>query len=147
MTKSRTIGNYWLLPLMPQNGFLLNPLDAKLLKLKDGDRVKVISATNTKGVYDFKNGKRKEMIGNIRITHTIRPGVTSFELGFGHWATGSGDIWIDGEKIEGDKRRQAGVHANAAMWSDPSLRNTSCMVDPVGGSVSFYDTKVKFVKV
>jgi hypothetical protein len=32
------------------------------------------------------------------------------------------------------------------MWTDPVLRNT-CMIDPVGGSVSFYDTYVKLVRV
>jgi hypothetical protein len=30
------------------------------------------------------------------------------------------------------------------MWVDPVLGNT-CMLDPVGGSVSFYDTHVRLV--
>ena len=30
------------------------------------------------------------------MTQTIRPGVVSFALGFGHWATGADDITIDG---------------------------------------------------
>ncbi len=147
MTKSRTIGNYWLRPLMQENGFLLNPVDAKRLKLKTGDLVKVVSATNKDGEWDLKGGRKKPMIGKVKVTETIRPGVTSFELGFGHWATGSTDVYVDNQRIKGDRRREAGVHANAAMWTDPSLRNTSCMVDPVGGSVSFYDTKVRLVKV
>lgn len=50
---------------------------------------------------------------------------------------------IDGERIKGDPRRATGVHANAAMWTDPALRNNTCLLDPVGGSVSFYDTKVR----
>jgi hypothetical protein len=33
------------------------------------------------------------------------------------------------------------------MWTDPSLRNNTCLVDPVGGSVSFYDTKVRVERV
>ena len=32
------------------------------------------------------------------------------------------------------------------MWIDPHLKNT-CMIDKVGGSVSFYDTRVKLVPV
>ena len=48
--------------------------------------------------------------------------------------------------VKADPRRQGGVHANAAMWIDPHLRNT-CMLDKVGGSVSFYDTRVKLVRV
>ena len=56
------------------------------------------------------------------------------------------DVTIDGQVIKADRRRTTGVHANAAMWVDPHLRNT-CMIDKVGGSVSFYDTKVNLLKV
>ncbi|WP_243688972.1 hypothetical protein [Geotalea toluenoxydans] len=86
------------------------------------------------------------MVGKVQITETIRPGVVTFTLGHGHWATGASDVTIDGKVIKGDPRRAAGIHANAAMWIDPHLKNT-CMIDKVGGSVSFYDTKVKLVKV
>jgi tetrathionate reductase subunit A len=81
------------------------------------------------------------------VTEAIRPGVVSFALGFGHWATGAADMMIDGETIKGDPRRAAGVHANAVMWTDPSLQNNTCLIDPVGGSVSFYDTKINLIKV
>jgi hypothetical protein len=30
------------------------------------------------------------------------------------------------------------------MWTDPTITNT-CLFDPVGGSVSFYDTVVQLV--
>jgi hypothetical protein len=61
-------------------------------------------------------------------------------MGHGHWSTGA-------ESMAGSSRgTSGGVHANAAMWVDPHLKNT-CMSDKVGGSVSFYDTKVKLVKV
>ncbi|MDZ7763715.1 MAG: molybdopterin-dependent oxidoreductase [Melioribacteraceae bacterium] len=146
-TKSRTIGAYWLQPIMPENGIMINPRDAKKLGVEKDDLVRVTSATNTKGIWDFKNGKTKDIIGKVIPTETMRPGVISFVLGFGHWATGSEDVNIDGETIEGDPRRAKGVHANAAMWTDSSLRNNTCMIDPVGGSVSFYDTKVKLEKV
>jgi anaerobic selenocysteine-containing dehydrogenase len=132
---------------MPENGILVNPKDAKRLGLRKDDLVKVISATNKEGQWDFKNGKAKDIIGKVIPTETMRPGVVSFVLGFGHWATGSEDFVVDGETIKGDSRRAKGLHANAAMWTDPSLRNNTCMIDPVGGSVSFYDTKVKLVKV
>lgn len=146
-TKSRTVANYWLHPLMPENGVLMNTLDAKRLRLKQGDRIKIVSATNTNGIWDLKNGQIQRMEGTVMVTETIRPGVVSFALGFGHWATGSRDIWVDGEVISGDPRRANGIHANAAMWTDPSLRNNTCLLDPVGGSVSFYDTWVKIVPI
>ena len=105
-----------------------------------------MSATNKEGVWDLKNGTIKPMIGKVQLTETIMPGVVTFTLGHGHWATGAADVTIDGKVLKGDPRRATGVHANAAMWVDPYLKNT-CMLDPVGGSVSFYDTKVKLVKV
>lgn len=144
--KSRTIADPWLTPLMPENAVLVNPVDAKRLGLKDGDLVKVVSSTNPSGEWDLGAGNKKPMIGKVVFTQTMRPGVTSFALGFGHWATGAADTTIDGLLIKGETRRAAGIHANAAMWIDPALKNT-CMVDPVGGSVSFYDTYVKLVSV
>lgn len=55
----------------------------------------------------------------------LPPGVVSFALGWGHWATGAEDILVDGEVIKGDKRRSTGVHANAAMWIDRSMGNNA----------------------
>jgi anaerobic selenocysteine-containing dehydrogenase len=132
---------------MQENGIVISSHDAERLGLKTGDLVKVVSATNLEGIWDLKNGKKKTMTGKILTTEGIRPGVISFALGFGHWATGAADFQIDGKKIKGDASRAKGIHANAAMWTDSSLRNNTCLIDPVGGSVSFYDTKVKLVKV
>lgn len=47
--KSRTISNYWLRPLLPENAVLINPRDAHRLGLADGDAVRVVSATNPPG--------------------------------------------------------------------------------------------------
>jgi tetrathionate reductase subunit A len=144
--KSRTIADPWLTPLMPENGILVNPEDARRLGLKNGDLVKVVSATNPQGEWDLGAGNKKPMAGRVVLTQTMRPGVTSFALGFGHWATGAGAFTIDGHVIQSETRRAAGIHANAAMWVDPALKNT-CMLDPVGGSVSFYDTMVRLIPV
>jgi anaerobic selenocysteine-containing dehydrogenase len=146
MTKTRTITNQYLSEIMPENEIIVNTVDAKRLGLKEGQKVKVVSATNTEGVWDLKNGTKKPMVGKVRVTETIRPGIVTFTLGHGLWATGGDDMIIDKKLVKGDPRRRAGVHANAAMWIDPYLKNT-CMIDKVGGSVSFYDTKVKLVKV
>ncbi len=146
MTKSRTISHSYLTDSMPENGIIIHTSDAKELGLKSGDKVKVLSSTNPEGVWDLKNGTKKPMIGKVQVTETIRPGIITFILGYAHWATGAVDQTIDGKVIKGDPRRGVGIHANAAMWVDPYLKNT-CMIDKVGGSVSFYDTKVKLVKV
>ena len=145
-TKSRTITMPYLTDLMSENGIILHTSDAKTLGVKTGDLVKVVSATNADGVWDLKNGRKKPMIGKVQVTETIKPGVITFTLGHGHWSSGAEDVTIDGKVIKGDKRRSGGVHANAAMWIDPNLKNT-CMIDKVGGSVSCYDTKIKLIKV
>jgi tetrathionate reductase subunit A len=144
-TKTRTIGNYWLNAIRPENYYLINASDAKRLRISDGDVVKVISKTNPDGEWDLKHGRKKPMAGKVKVTEGIRPGVVAFSLGHGHWGIGASDVNVDGKKIKGDARRATGVHANAAMRLDDHVKNM-CLVDPVGGSVSFYDTKVKLVK-
>jgi tetrathionate reductase subunit A len=145
-TKSRTIADPWLSALLPENGILINPNDTERLGLRDGQEVKVLSATNPKGEWRLADGHVQPMIGKVVATQTIRPGVVSFALGFGHWATGANDVTIDGIVVKGEERRRAGVHANAAMWTDPVVKNT-CMFDPVGGSVSFYNSHVRLEPV
>ncbi|MCS6936306.1 MAG: molybdopterin-dependent oxidoreductase [Candidatus Bipolaricaulota bacterium] len=145
-TKSRTSGNYWLTEFMPENLVLMNSQDAQRLGLKSGDRVKIVSATNPEGVWDLGNGVKVPMAGAVQITEGIRPGVISFALGWGHWAYGAMDVVIDGNLIKKDERRGRGFHGNAAMRVDPFLKNT-CLIDAVGGSAVFYDTRVKVIKL
>jgi anaerobic selenocysteine-containing dehydrogenase len=144
-TKSRTGTNYWLLSLLPENALVVNRRDAQRLGFRDGDMVRVTSATNPDGIWDLGNGTRKPIAGKIRVIEGIRPGVIAFSLGHGHWAYGASAVTIDGRTIKGDARRGRGIHANAAMRIDPVLKNT-CLSDPVGASAVFYDTRVKLVK-
>jgi anaerobic selenocysteine-containing dehydrogenase len=145
-TKSRTPGNYWLRALLPENFVLMSRSDAAARGLVDGDAVRVSSASNPNGEWDLGNGRTYPMVGKVRTTEGMRPGVVAFSLGFGHWAYGSHDITVDGTTIPGDPRRAGGIHANAAMRTDPLIQNT-CLFDPVGGSAVFYDTQVKLTKV
>jgi len=145
-TKSRTASNYWLLALLPENSVLVHRQDAERLGLHDGDSVRVTSASNPEGVWNLGNGQVKPMVGRVKITEGLRPGVVAFSLGHGHWAYGATDVVIDGKTVRGDPRRGRGIHANAAMRLDPVLKNT-CLSDPVGASAVFYDTNVKLVKV
>jgi anaerobic selenocysteine-containing dehydrogenase len=145
-TKSRTIGNYWLDAVVPENFIEISEADAQRLGLHTGDQVKVVSASNEDGIWDLGQGQKKPMIGKVRILQGIRPGVAAFSLGFGHWANGAGSMVIDGVAIHADNRRATGIHANAAMRLDPVLKNTG-LVDPVGGSAVFYQSQVKLVKV
>lgn len=146
MTKSRTIGNYWLTALMPENFVLINKLDADRLGIREGDRVRLSSASNPEGVWNLKNDHSVPMIGKARVAQGIRPGVVGFSLGYGHWAYGARDVTIDGQVVEADPSRSAGLHGNAAMRVDPVLGNTP-LVDKVGGSAVFYDTRVTLTRV
>jgi tetrathionate reductase subunit A len=145
-TKTRTASNYWLLGILPENFVLMNSVDAERLNLSNGDLVRVVSATNLSGEWDLGNGNTKPMIGKVKVTQGIRPGVIAVSLGFGHWAHGSAPFTVNGTTIPADERRGKGLHINAAMRTDPHTPNTT-LVDPVGGSAVFYDTMVRVERV
>ncbi len=145
-TKSRTASNYWLLAILPENFVLMNAADAAERGLRDGDLVQILSPTNPAGTWELGNGRSIPMVGKVKATQGMRPGVIGFSLGFGHWAYGGAEFEIDGMHFTGDERRVRGIHANAAMRTDPHTPNTT-LVDPVGGSAVFYDTQVKLVRV
>jgi tetrathionate reductase subunit A len=145
MAKARTIANPWLTAVLPEGALVMNKVDADRLDLRNGDRVKVTSASNPEGVWDVKGGAPVPIVGKLKVVQGIRPGVVAFPLGYGHWASGARDVVIDGERVKGDPRRAAGFHGNAAMRVDPVLKNVT-LSDLAGGSAVFYDTSVKVVR-
>jgi anaerobic selenocysteine-containing dehydrogenase len=145
-TKSRTVTNYWLSAILPENFVEVASADAKRMGLHTGDQVKVISASNPEGVWDLGFGHKMPMIGKVKVLEGLRPGTVAFSHGHGHWASGSAPVVIDGMTIAGDSRRGMGIHANAAMRVDPVLKNTT-LCDTVGGSAVFYNSQVKLLKV
>ena len=144
--QSRTLPmDYWMSTILPENYFLINAETAEKQGFKDGDSAKLISATNGDGKWHLPNRGTKDMAGKIKAVEGMRPGVVAVSWHFGHWGYGSSDTMIDGKTIKGDKRRSTGLCPNAAMRVDPVLKNV-CMTDPIGGSSSFYDTRVKLIK-
>lgn len=125
---------------------MMNRADADRLGIETGDSVQLFSASNPKGEWDVKGGRKVPMMGKAQIVEGLRPGVVAFPLGYGHWASGSHDITIDGQLIKGDSRRAAPLHGNAAMRVDPHLKNVT-LSDLTGGSAVFYDSKVKVEKI
>jgi len=146
MAKARGISNYWTLGVVPEGYLLISVKDANKLGIRDGDMVRVSSTSNPKGEYDLQNGKKHPMVGKAKVTEGIRPGVVAFPLGFGHWASGSTDVEIDGTVVKGDPRRAVPLHANGAMQLDPVMGNVT-LSDLAGGSAVFYDSMVKVEKV
>jgi tetrathionate reductase subunit A len=79
----------------------------------------------------------------------LRPGVIAVSHHFGHWELASKAYAVDGVPQPADPGRGAGLTVNPIMRLDQfkgRLLNTSIQ-DKVGGSVSFYDSRVKLVKV
>ena len=146
--QSRTISNYWTqggMGVKPENHVMLNPTDASALGLNDGDTVKITSRSNPSGTIDLGNGQQKLVQGKLQVTQGIRPGVVMVSWSYGHWAYGAQDVIVDGQTIKGDPRRTAGLCANPVLLLDEGTK-TTCLTDPIGGSASFYDTRVKVVK-
>lgn len=145
--QSRTLpGNYWLSSILPENFILMNVATAMSLGLKDGDRARIVSQSNPDGTWHLPNRAGVDMVGKIKAVEGMRPGTIAVSWSFGHWGYGASDANIDGTTVAGDKRRTTGLCPNAAMKIDPVLKN-SCMTDPIGGSSSFFETRVNLVKV
>lgn len=132
---ARTICNPWLVSIMPENFVEINSVDATARGIQTGDRVQVTSASNTEGA-----------VGRAFVTETIRPGVVSVAHSFGHWEMGSKSFDVDGTAGDADTTRAAGIAANPLMRADPQLPNVT-LQDKIGGSSSFYDTRVQVAKV
>lgn len=145
--QSRTLpNNYWLSSLLSENYLLINADTAKQLGLTDGERVRLISATNIEGKWPLPNRNLVEMAGKVKAVEGMAPGVVAVSWHFGHWGYGAADALINGRTIRGEKRRATGLCPNAAMRVDPVLKN-ACLTDPIGGSSSFNDTRVKLIKI
>lgn len=145
--QSRTLpNNYWLSSILSENYILMNSRDARRLGLADESRAKIVSATNPEGVWNLRNGKKMPVVGKVKVVEGIRPGTIAVSWHFGHWAYGSSDVVLDGQTIKKDDRRSAGLCANVVLLTDPYLKDV-CLTDPIGGSASFYDTRVRVNKV
>ncbi len=144
---SRTIGNYWTnVALQPENFVLMNRSDVTRLGLREGGEVKIVSRTNPEGILDLGNGHKQTIKGKVKAIQGIRPGVIAVSWHYGHWAYGARDVIVDKKVIKGDPRRGRGLCANPILLLDEGMKTTG-LTDPIGGSASFYDTRVKLVRV
>ncbi|HEX8012413.1 MAG TPA: molybdopterin dinucleotide binding domain-containing protein [Casimicrobiaceae bacterium] len=145
-TQSRTAGVYWSqLLYQPENFVLLNSREAERLGLKEGDRVRLNSASNPRGEWDLGNGRRIPLAGKVKPIEGLRPGVVAVSHHYGHWAYGASDIVVDGRIVKGDRRRGTGLQPTGAMRADEYLKNVT-LIDPIGGSAAFFDTRVRLVR-
>ncbi|MCL5039765.1 MAG: molybdopterin-dependent oxidoreductase [Firmicutes bacterium] len=144
-TNFRNPHHYWSNISIPENRILMNRDDLIRFGLRNGDLVKIVSASNPDGVWDVKGGRRIPVVGKIEGIEGLRPGVVAVAASFGHWAYGAADTVIDGLAIPGDPRRGTGLNPNVVLRLDPHLKDV-CSADTAGGNVC-YLTDVKLVKV
>lgn len=132
-TQSRTALDPSLMMLMPENFLEMNSGDGRLLGLENGDTVRIQGPSG--GIIS----------GKVKLTQGMKPGVVAIANSYGHWELGSRPYKIDGETQAYDATRGAGLHCNTLMRLDPNLGDV-CLQDKVGGSASFYDTRVRVEK-
>ena len=133
-TQSRTAANEWLMMLEEENWVEINAADAGRLGIRTGDLVRLTSPSNGGGI-----------TGMAKLVES-RPGVISISHSYGHWEYGSKSHEVDSKGTEHATWIGKGVSANPVMRLDPVLNDVT-LQDPIGGSASFYDTKVKIEKV
>jgi len=133
-SRMRTAVDRWLLEILPENYIIINPKDAKALKIKTHDDVS-IESPNSNGI-----------VGKAAVREGIRPGVVGISYGFGRWGVGAVPVKINGTDIGSDPARGAGIPVTPLLRLDPSLKNV-CLQDKIGANASFNDTRVRVVKV
>jgi anaerobic selenocysteine-containing dehydrogenase len=135
--QARTASIPWLMLIQPENYVEIAAADAKRLGIRDGDAVRLVSPTSPAGV-----------VGKAKVTEGLRPGVIAVSHHFGHWELASRPHEVDGVAQGADPGRASGLTVNPIMRLDQfkgRVLNTSIQ-DRVGGSVSFYDSRVRLVK-
>ena len=139
--QARTNVNPWLMLMIPENPVEISAQDAAALRVETGDRVRVTSASNREGI-----------VGRVKVTQGLKPGVIAISHHYGHWESHSRPIEISNDPDMGnftmghDSSRGAGIQPTQIMRTDKQYPNVS-LQEPIAGSCSFYDTWVKVNKV
>jgi len=133
--QGRTVVNPSLMSLYPENFVWMNAQDGAARSLRTGDRIRITSPSHSTGV-----------LGKVFLTEGIRPGVLGVSHHFGHKELFSKSHVIDGVVSFSDKRRGAGTMINPVLRLDPAFTTSTPMQDRVGGSVSFFDSRVDVKK-
>ncbi len=145
--QARTQNLPWLACWQPENFIEMNTADANALGLRTYDRARLSSASNPLGI-----------VGRVRVTEGLRPGVVAVSHHFGHWqqssrswdASAGAGLPSDPTFAPGaqayDPTRALGIQSNEIMRLDPYLKDVSLQCK-IGCSCSFNDTRVDVQKV
>jgi len=152
--QGRTVIDPWLVDLMPDPMVQMNRVDADRLGLRTGQKVKLTSTHP--GTYSRSMGDADDPFlahrAHIQVTEGVRPGCVAIPHSYGHWQMSSRSRVVDGQTVEGDASRGAGVSSSPVTRLDTSVQDNGAAYpaspqDPVGGSVAFYDSFVTVEKL
>jgi len=133
--QARTAASLWLMEVTPEECVQINAGDAAKLNIKHGDLVRVVSSSRPEGVQ-----------GKAWVTEGMRPGIIAIPHSLGHWQYSSKAFELDGKTSASAPWIGRGCSANPVMMVDPYLKDV-CLQDPIGGSSSFFDSRVAVAKV
>ncbi len=143
--QARTVWHKWAMEIFPENHILMNEQDAAREKLSTGNKVRLISHSNSQGI-----------IGKIKVTKLVRTGCLAISHHYGHTMMGAAPLSItnanqvflgrnavaDKKNLRPDLTIGRGINANNISRLDPKLNNTP-LIDAIGGIPDFSSTKVK----
>jgi anaerobic selenocysteine-containing dehydrogenase len=132
--QGRTAACSWLMAVTPEEVVQINASDAKGYGIKTGDMVRIYSESNQEGVK-----------GKALVTEGMRPGIITIPHSLGRWEYSSRSFEVDGKQTASAPWIGRGCSANPVMLLDPHLKDV-CLQDPIGGSSSYYDTRVALEK-
>jgi len=94
----------------------------------------------------YSESNKEGVRGKAWVMEAIRPGIICIPHSLGHWQYSSKSFDLDDKPTESASWIGRGCSANPVMLLDPHLKDV-CLQDPIGGSSSFYDTRVAVEKV
>ena len=121
----------WLAEILHENPLWINPETAQARGIREGDRVKVSSATGS-------------LITRVRLSNGVHPRVVTLTEGLGHEQLG--------KFARAKKEKSSDFDSNLLWWSeDGNGVNPHALIqadfDPVGGGIAWNDTKVTLTKI
>lgn len=147
-TQSRTICYRQALAYEGEPRLLINPEDARSLRLEDGELVRLCTRSFPEGVSI-----------RLRFSSLVRPGCVVYPFHYGHTQHGASALTVaDGEEaflggkalfsggvLRPDPTRRVGFNPNLLSRLDESLFDLP-LIDPLGGIPDFSSTRVKLEK-
>lgn len=148
-TQSRTVNHPAAMQIFPENHVIIHEEDASRLGIKDGQQVRVVSRSSSKGI-----------VGRVKVSRLIRKGCTAISFHYGHTCHGAGQIeikngssvFLGGSKVVSgntlipDPKRGKGLNFNEIARLDHSLDGLP-LVDVQAGIPDFSSTRVRILPV